>query len=339
MKAVIYNSKNDFRLEDFSKPILNKNEALLKVKAAGICGTDYIIWSGKHPRIKKNIIVGHEVAGEIVDINAEDGWNDFKKGDRASVIPIISCGKCYACKNGFYHVCKNLKVLGIDINGCFAEYLKAPLENIIKLRNNVSYENIAIIEPLAVAVHAIMRSNFKIGDSVIIIGGGPIGILIAMLLRASGASLIVISDINPFRIKRIKELGFNFIDGRENNIIEFVDEFTMGEGFNILFEVAGDCTSSSKLINYVKIKGEIIIVGMFKDKAMFDFWNLNYKEVNIKGVRVYTRSDFIRSKRILESEKIDVRKLITHKIKLESIQDCMSVFEGNNDFLKILVTP
>jgi len=338
LKAAIYEGSNKISIRDVVKPVLSINEVLIQVKYGGICGSDLFVTSGRHPRIKPQTIIGHEFSGEIVKIKSKNKNIDLNVGDRVATKPTISCGHCEACEQGLYHVCRNLRFLGVDFDGGFAEYVKVPIENIIKVSNKVPYEEIALVEPLAVAVHAVRRSNFKVGDEAIILGGGPIGLLIASVLKISGASKIMISEINPFRLKMIENLGFIPINPIKEEIETVVQNLTRGKGADILFEAVGIPTTSKQLVKLTKIHGEIVIVGMFKEPTKVDLQELGFKEQRITGIRVYTKEDFKKAVKLIENKKINVKSFITHKLKLSEVEKGMEMMRNKSDSLKILLS-
>lgn len=339
MKAAVYEGGQRIVIRDVEKPRIFDNQVLIKVKYCGICGADLFIASGNHPRIKTPTIIGHEFAGEIVAINQLKGPKNLQTGDRVAVKPTYSCKECSTCKAGYFHVCKNIGLFGIDQDGGFAEFVKVPIENVIKVSDQVNYEEIAITEPLAVALHSIRRSRFRIGDRVIILGGGPIGLLIGLLLKLAGASLIIISEVNPFRIKIIKEMGLIPVNPLKDDLSSIVKEKTAGDGFDILFEAAGVLATSKQMVEFTKIRGQIVIVGLFEEGADCDFRNLALKEQDIVGVRVYTEDDINKAVKMLETQQINVKPLITNKLKLEELNKGIEMIGNKDDVFKILISP
>jgi (R,R)-butanediol dehydrogenase / meso-butanediol dehydrogenase / diacetyl reductase len=340
MKSIVYKGKEKFALEEMPKPVLEKGEVLIEVKYAGICGSDLFIWLGKHKRIKPNTILGHEFSGKIVEIkeNSHNNSDNLKVGDQVAVRPNFYCGICDNCQRGFFHLCRHFGLYGIDADGGFAEYVKVKKENVLKTFNKVDYDELALVEPLSVALHAIRRSNFKLGDTVNILGGGPIGLLIASLLKVAGATKINIFELNPFRIKKAQEMGFATIDTSGKNMLSS-DIYSNNET-DIVFDTVGLKTVSRQLVKLVRTRGDIIIVGMYKELAEIDLLSMLYKEASIKAILIYEKEDVEKAVRLIDKHQIDLKPIITHKLPFEKIQECMEkIHDQEIDALKILLHP
>ena len=197
MKAAIWSGIDT--VEHVVRPIpkISEGEVLLKVEAVGICGTDMAIFAGKHPRAKAPLIMGHEAGGTIVDI-AGEAPAGVATGSRATFYPLLSCHECSTCRSGNTYVCENLKLIGIDRDGAMAEYVAVPADSVIPIPEHWNRNRAALIEPVAVAVHAVRRSSMKVGDSVFVTGAGIIGIVTAQMAKAAGAVQVIIADLLPF---------------------------------------------------------------------------------------------------------------------------------------------
>ena len=200
MKAAIFDGKSNVIIKEEPIPKLCSGEALIKVKYVGICGSDIAIYTGKNHRAKLPVIPGHELVGEITEIS-DEGKSDFKIGDRITVLPTLACEKCELCMGGKRHLCKSIHFIGIQTDGGYAEYVKVPVNNLYHLPDSLSFEKGVLVEPLAVAIHAVRLANVQIGDKALIIGAGPIGLLVAMIARLSGCLNVIISEVSPSRIK------------------------------------------------------------------------------------------------------------------------------------------
>src|SRR5512142_2221847 len=186
MKAVIYHGGTEVRLGDLPKPEPGPGEVLVRMAFAGVCGSDVTIYTGKHKRVKPPITFGHELSGEIAKVG--ERVEGLSSGDRVVIEPLVPCGHCYACRAGTYNVCRNLRHLGIDVPGMFAEYVLAAADKVYKLPQSVSLKAGALVEPTAVAVHAVRRAGVKLGDRVVVLGGGPIGLLCAQVARVASSA-------------------------------------------------------------------------------------------------------------------------------------------------------
>lgn len=337
MRAILYKGEKNFALENVPMPVLDKGEVLIEVKYAGICGSDLFIWLGKHKRIKFNTILGHEFSGKIVDIKEDGRESNLQVGDQVAVRPNFYCGVCENCQRGLFHLCRNFGLYGIDADGGFAEFVKVKKENVVKTFNKVDYDELALVEPLSVDLHAIRRSNFKVGDSVNVLGGGPIGLLIASILKISGATKINIFEVNPFRIDIAKNMGFSVIDASNKN--EMDSQLNKIEA-DVVFDTVGLKSTSRQLVNLVRCRGDIIIVGMYKEFAEIDLLSMLYKESNIKTILIYEKEDVEKVVRLIDNHQLDLKPIITHKLTFDNIQDSMQkIYDKKIDALKILLHP
>jgi len=336
MKAVVYQGRDKVFIEEVAVPGLAEGDALIRVGYAGICGTDMSIVSGRHPRAKPPLILGHEFSGTVVRIK---GKGKIKEGDRVVVKPLLFCGKCYACKNGFKHVCQNLRLIGVDVDGGFAEYVRVPLETVYKIPDNISLELAALTEPLAVSYHVVRRSDFQIGDTVVIIGGGPIGMLIGLMVKPGGASKVVISEVSEYRLKLAEELGFITINAKKLDPVSEVLRLTSNVGADLVFEVAGVAESAMQMLEMVRIKGEVILVSMHTQPRQVNLLQAHLKEVVLKTSRVYTGLDYEKVIKLLSLGKINVQSLVSHKFNLDDSMKALELMRKADRCMKILLKP
>ncbi len=338
MRAAIYKKPKCFEMKNVNKPELKNEEVLIKIKFSGICGTDYLTWLGKHPRVKTSTILGHEISGIIDDIKSAN-TSYLKIGDPVTIRPNYYCNKCINCQRGLFYLCQNFGLYGIDKNGGFAEFMKVPVKNVIKLSTEIDFDEIAVIEPLAVAVHAVRRSKFKVGDRVGILGGGPIGLLISSVLKTAGASEIYVSEINPFRINKAKEMNFEVINPEKSDLSEKINKYTANNKLDILFDTVGLSNSAQLLVKLVKTHGEVVIVAMYKEMVLFNFLEFLFQEQNITSTILYSKEDFNKAVNLIENKKINIRPIITHHLPLNDIQMGMEMIHNKDDALKILISP
>ena len=336
MKAGLYLSEKNVGIGELNRPVIKENEALIKVSYAGICGTDMMIYSGKHPRAKAPLAMGHEFSGRIQEIN---GDSPFKAGDEIVVEPTINCGHCAACRSGNPHVCDTLGLIGIDWHGGFAEYVAVPLDRLHKVPNGLSSAHAALAEPVAVGVHTVRRSNVKAGDTVAVLGAGPIGLIVGLIAKRAGASNVFISDISPFRLSKAKELGLIPVDARQNDIIHTVKEATGGIGADVVFEAAGTNQTTQQMIDACRTHGQIVVVSVFKQKPLIDLAAMHFRELSLTTTRCYHSSDFETAITMMATGHIDVNPLISHQLPLDEIQKGFELMADSEKSLKILFTP
>jgi (R,R)-butanediol dehydrogenase / meso-butanediol dehydrogenase / diacetyl reductase len=335
MKAGVYNAPGNLKLQEWPEPELNPGELLVKVRYAGICGSDMMIYAGKHPRVVPPRVLGHEIFGTVVETNAP-AESQIKPGNRVAVFPLISCGRCAPCREGNAHVCEKLGLIGIDTDGGFAEYVKARPDQLIPVPPGVEDEQAALIEPLSVAVHVVRTSGFPAGDTALVTGAGPIGNLVAQVLRAVGARQVVVSEANSFRRERASQLGFAVADPVQVRPAEAIQQLT-GETFiDHVFEATGATAAYRDAVQACKVRGHITFIGLPKAPPEVDVLNLVFKEIRTAGARVYTPKDFLVAISLLERSAIDVKNVVTDRLPLKDIEAGIQKMHNPDSSLKIL---
>jgi len=338
MQAGVYLGKETIQVKDWPVPKLATGEVLVRVRYAGICGTDLLIHSGKHPRVVPPRVLGHEIFGTVADAlsPADAAW---KAGMRVAVYPLISCGRCAPCREGNAHVCDKLGLIGIDTDGGIAEYVKAAPEQIVAVPDAVNDEQAALIEPLSVAVHVVRRSGFRPGDTTLVMGGGPIGNLIAQVLRASGARAVILTEVKPRRRALADQLHLTTVNPAEESLRDAVLRFT-GEPFvDRVFEATGAPAAYRDAVAVCKVRGEIVLVGLPKAPPEVDVLNLVFKEIQTTGARVYTLKDYQAAIGLLERGVVDVTPLITDRLALAMVELGFQKMRDADSSLKILFAP
>lgn len=326
MKALVYVGPNKVECQEVANPKPVVGHAKVQMKYCGVCGGDIGIVAGTHPRAKAPLIVGHEFVGIVKEISESN--KNIKVGDRVVAYPLISCGHCLSCRSGNPHVCQTLKLLGIDVDGGMAEFAYIDENVIFKVDDAVSNEVATLIEPLAVIVRAIHQSKFKMLDSTVVMGAGPIGIIMAIALKYSGASKIVISDLDEARLAFCKDLGFRTVNIKDENLKEVVDDMTNGEGVDIVFEASGTESATFQSTDLARIGGTICMIGIHKAPHVYNLPQFSFKEQNMVATRVYTKIEFERAVELSKELQDDLKKLVSHIIPL---REGYKAFENIND--------
>ncbi|HUX14130.1 MAG TPA: alcohol dehydrogenase catalytic domain-containing protein, partial [Spirochaetia bacterium] len=259
MKALVYVDKERLEVREYPIPTPSSSEALIRVRAAGICGTDHSILAGAHPRARGPLVMGHELSGEVAAICGENPAG-LKEGDAVTVEPLISCGRCPACLSGNAHVCNTLKLYGIDRDGAFAQYMVTATSSLRRLTRGVDFALGALVEPLAVAVHSVRVGEVRVGDAVCVIGAGPIGVLVAIVARLSGAARVILCERQAFRIEHSRSLGLEVIDSSAPDFEEQVLARTDGNGADVVFEAAGAPEAVLAAFRLCRTQGTVIQV-------------------------------------------------------------------------------
>ena len=311
MKSIQYLGAYDVKMVEADIPEPAPGWARVKISYAGICGSDFGTYWGVHPRAKAPLIMGHEMAGVLDTPTAE-----IPKGTPVAINPLIKCGKCYPCKNGQSHVCNTLRLYGFDAPGGMAEYVCVPEAAIICLPDSLDLSLGALLEPIAVAVHAVRQAKFVAGGSVIVLGAGPIGLCVALVLRHFGSISVIVAENDDSRLKMAKEMGFETIH-TDNDLRKLVEERTDGNGFDHVFDCAGAPSAAALCFDLVRVQGQIVVVAAYKRPVDgLPFFVGMMKELSIDFVRVYRDEDFPIAIDLVTREPLFAR-LITHILEPE----------------------
>ena len=307
----------------------------IRVSHCGICGTDLHIFHGNMDhRVKLPQIIGHEMSGTIETVGSDvPGWT---KGDRVTVRPLDHCGSCPACNGGHSLICMNLKFIGIDSPGAMQELWTVPAHTLHRLPPNLSFEQAALIEPLSVACHDVRLGELKAGEFVVVLGAGPIGLLIGLVARTAGAN-VLLSDVNPFRVELANSLGLRAIDPREVDLVSFVNEQTGGAGADCVFEVSGAKAATEVMTKLPRTRGRIVIVAIHPQPTPVDLFRFFWRELKLVGARVYEAEDFDRAIELAASETLPLDKVITKTVPIDELADAFREMESGGEVMKILV--
>ncbi len=342
MKVAYLIQKRKIVFEEINQPeIINNDDVLIRIKCVGICGSDvhYFLEGRIGDQIVKNkIILGHEASGEVVEVGKS--VKSLKKGDKVAIEPGISCGKCIYCLKGKPNLCPYVKFLGTPpVDGAFREYMVFPEKNLIKIPDGLGFEEGVLSEPLAIGVYATKLSKIEIGDNVVILGVGPIGLSVLFSVKMAGAGLIVVSDLIDERISFAKEIGADYtVDAKRQDIVEFVKKITDNKGVNISFECAGKNETFKQIIHTSGIGGKCVILGIpSEDSIEFNPHVMRRKELLIINVR---RSSFCTETALymMKNSKILFSKIITHRYPFEKLEEALNlVAEYKDGVIKCVV--
>ena len=310
-------------------------EAQLKVSHCGICGTDLHIYHGAmDARVSMPLVMGHEMSATVERVGA--GVTDFAPGDKVAVMPLAPCGDCPACQAGHSHICHNLDFLGIDTPGAFQSYWTVPAYTLHRLPRNMSLKHGALIEPLAVAVHDVRLADLKAGDQVVVLGGGPIGMLVALVARQAGAHVLV-SEINPYRVELAQSLGLDAVNPTETDLVDLVMQRTGGAGADIVFEVSGSQAGATIMTELLRTRGLAVVVAIFARKPEIDLFRFFWRELRLQGVRVYESQDFAAAIGLAAAGELPLDQLITDIRPLSALQSGFEDMDGGGRVMKILL--
>jgi len=334
LKACLFSGVEQMEVKEVDRPARAENEVTIEVARAGLCGTDLHVYLGDMAhRVTPPRILGHEMVGAIVEAPEE---GDFREGDRVVVEPTVFCGRCAACRRGHTHVCQNLNFMGVDSTGAFANYWNVPQDRLHKVPDTLDDVAGALIEPLAVAVHDVRRAQVEVGDRAVVIGGGPIGLLVAIAARLDGAD-VIISEVNPFRIGVAESCGFDTVNPSETNLVDHVNEWTGGAAADLVFEVSGHPAGAEVMTEIVRVRGTIALVGVHAEPVPVNLQQFFARELHLTGCRVYESIDFERAIRIAEADHVPVDKIVTNVTPMEEIGWGFEQMKNGGDVMKVMI--
>lgn len=311
-----------------------RGQVQIKVAYAGICGTDLHIFHGAmDSRVTLPTTIGHEMSGHIAAIG--DGVEGWTIGDPVTVMPLAWDGTCPACVAGNQHICQNLNFIGIDSPGALQERWNVPADVLVRLPESLRLDHAALVEPVAVAVHDVRRSGLVAGEKVVVIGGGPIGLLIASVARAAGGEVVVV-ELDPKRRKSIEALGFDTIDPRETDQVAFVTDWTDGAGADVVFEVSGAAAAVLGATDLAKVRGRLVVVAIHSEPRPINLHRVFWRELTIIGARVYERPDFEKAVLLLADGAIPADALITSILPITDTATAFATLESGAA-MKILI--
>lgn len=334
MKAVYMEKPWNIEISDVQMPEPKEGEALLRVKSAGICGSDIGAFRGTNGLVSYPRIIGHEIAGEVISI-PENNKNGIKPGDRVIVDPYLYCGHCYPCSIGRTNCCVDLKVLGVHVDGGMAEYFCHPADMLLKVPDDMPWDIIPLAEPLTIALHGIHRLNLKAGEHIAINGAGPIGLLAAMVALHYGAEPIMI-DLVKERLDFAKSLGVRYtINLREEDLVEKVSEYTNGRMAECVMEASGANSAIRATLDIVSHAGRIALTGWPKQETPIPTDMITRKEVDVRGART-SAGEFPEAIELIYHQKVDARRILTKVISIDEAPETIRDIEKNpGNYMKV----
>ena len=349
MKAAVWYGNKDLRITDVPEPVVAKDLVKIKVRWCGICGSDVheykegpmIISKKPHPLTGKSspVILGHEFSGDVVEVGPE--VKRVRVGDRVTINCLIYCGSCVYCRDGEYNMCAKLATVGLAWDGAFAEYLAVPEYTVLKLPDSVTYEMASFAEPVAVAVRAVKRSRLKVGDTAVVVGAGPIGLLVLQAARAAGASQVF--AVEPIQVRRelAKKLGAaEAFDPTKGDMGKEIADRTDNLRAHVAFECVGSQSAFDTAVRVTGRRAMIVMVGMALKPIEVPFFRLWGHEKEMTTCTGYV-DEYPAALAFLADRRIQVEPMITTKIELKDFieKGLMEMIRNPAQYVKILVTP
>ncbi|MCZ7438237.1 alcohol dehydrogenase catalytic domain-containing protein [Micromonospora sp. WMMC241] len=333
-QAALYVGNRTFTVEERPAVPPGPGEVRIAVAYTGICGTDlHVMHGAMDHRVTVPAVIGHEMAGRVAELGA--GVTGWRVGDAVTVMPLAWCGRCPACRAGDQHVCHRLTFIGVDSPGAMQSSWTVPAETLVGLPEGLSLRHGALIEPTAVAVHDVRRSRLAAGEHAVVIGAGPVGLLIACVARSVGAAVVLV-ELDPHRRDVAARLGFTAVDPATTDPADFVDGWTGGAGAAVVFEVSGSAGGVRTATGLLAVRGRLVVVGIHPVPREVDLHRVFWRELEIVGARVYRRDDFTEAVRLLAAGEAPAADLISAVVPLSDVARAFDALERGG-VVKILI--
>jgi len=330
MRQEVMTAPGKIEFHDIPIPELKENDVLIKMMRIGVCGSDIHVYHGKHPYTSYPITQGHEVSGKIERVGSS--VKNLESGDKVTILPQVVCNQCYPCTHGKYHICDELKVMGFQTTGAGSEFFAVDSEKVIKLPDDMTFEQGAMIEPCAVAVHAVSRGGDVTGFNVLIMGAGPIGNLVGQATKVLGAKAVMITDLSDFRLGIAKEVGIDFTINpiRQKLSEEIVIAFGPDKA-DLIIECVGANETIDAAIENARKGSEIIIVGVFGEKPAVDLGFVQDRELKLIGTLMYQGDDYHKAIELVATRKIILEPLMTMHFSFEDYDKAYKYIDDKKD--------
>lgn len=327
--------KIEFR--DIPVPEPGEGQVLIKIMEIGVCGSDIHVYHGEHPFTSYPVTQGHEVSGIIEKLGA--GVDDLKVGQKVTIQPQVVCGECWPCRNGKYNLCESLKVMGFQTTGVASEYFAVDAGKVTPLPEKMSLEEGAMIEPLAVAVHAVRRAGDVCGKDICVLGAGPIGILVAQAAKGLGAGRVMVTDVSDLRLEKARECGADMVvNTRERDFGEAFLEFFGPDKADVIYDCAGNDITMGQAIKYARKGSTIILVAVFAKMANVDLAVLNDHELDLNTSMMYRSEDYEKAIELAGTGKVQLLPLLSKRFPFrEYLAAYKYIDENRESTMKVLI--
>ncbi|MBU3105462.1 zinc-dependent alcohol dehydrogenase [Clostridium gasigenes] len=318
-------------------PKLKENQVLVKIMKIGICGSDIHVYNGEHPFTSYPVTQGHEVSGEISEIGV--GVTDLKIGQKITIQPQVVCGECYPCRHGKYNLCEDLKVMGFQTTGVASHYFAVNAAKVTPLPDNMNFDDGAMIEPLAVAVHAVKKAGDVSGLKIVVLGAGPIGNLVAQTAKGMGAKSVMVTDVSDLRLEKSKECGVEHcINTKKIDLGEAIINAFGPDKADIIYDCAGNNITMGQAIKYARKGSTIILVAVFAGMATVDLAVANDHELDIKSTMMYRNEDYIDAIDLVNKEKVQLMPLVSKHFAFEDYLEAYKFIDANRETtMKVII--
>jgi (R,R)-butanediol dehydrogenase / meso-butanediol dehydrogenase / diacetyl reductase len=334
MRRALYTGDRTVTVEDSTCVPPGAGQVRIEVAYTGICGTDlHILHGAMDNRVSTPAVIGHEMSGRVAELGpGVEGW---AVGDPVTVMPLDWCGDCPACRAGHSHICHNLNFVGIDSAGSMQASWTVPARLLVRLPDGLPLAYAALVEPTAVAVHDVRRGQVRAGEKVVVVGGGPVGLLVASVAGSAGADVLVL-ELDERRREVASRIGLNTMDPTTQDVAKHVEEWTAGAGADVAFEVSGSASGVATATDVLAVRGRLVMVAIHSVPREVNLFRLFWRELTVLGARVYEREDFERAAELVATGEVPAAELISWIVPLDDVALAFAALEGGGE-VKVLI--
>jgi L-iditol 2-dehydrogenase len=339
MRQAVMTRPGSIEIRDIPRPAPGEGEVLLRVKRIGVCGSDIHVWHGLHPYTAYPVVQGHEVSALIEELGPGVDSSKLKVGMPVTFMPQITCGKCYSCRSGAYHICDSLRVMGFQAPGAAQDYFPVAADKIVPLPSGLSEESGAMIEPLSVAVHALRRGGGASAKKVVVVGAGPIGNLVAQVAKAQGAREVLVMDKSAYRLSLALECGVDHAVNASSELLAAAIEKRFGaDKADLILECVGAEPTMTQAVTAARKGTTIVVVGVFGVKPLVDLGLVQDRELSLVGTLMYKAEDYADAVKLAASGKMALDRLVTDRYKFEDYAEAYRYIEKAGDkAMKVMI--
>jgi L-iditol 2-dehydrogenase len=337
MLQAVMTQPGKIEFQQIQKPDLRPDEVLLQVKRIGVCGSDIHVFHGLHPYTSYPVVQGHEIGAVIAEIGA--GVTGFALGDKVVFMPQVTCGECYPCRHGMYHICDQLKVMGFQTGGAAQEYFAIKAEMVLKLPEQMSLDEAAMIEPVSVAVHALSRAGSVAGRNVVVLGAGTIGNLVAQVARASGARGVMITDVSEYKLAQARACGIeHVVNSLQQDLGQAILNAFGPDKADLILECVGVQDTITQAVVNARKGSTIVVVGVFGKKPQVDLGLVQDRELSLVGTLMYQKVDYLRAIELVAAGKLCLGQMVTHRFNFQDyLQAYQAIEHSGGNYMKVMI--
>lgn len=337
MKQAVMTNPGRISFRDVERPHPAADEVILQIKRIGVCGSDIHVFHGLHPYTSYPVVQGHEIGAVI----AETGINvtGFQPGDKVVFMPQVTCGECYPCRHGMYHICDHLKVMGFQTNGAAQEFFAIRADMVLELPELMTIDQAALIEPISVAVHALSRAGNIEGKNVVVLGAGTIGNLVGQVAQASGAAKVLITDVSEYKIAKAREVGLlNAVNTQQTDLGQAILSTFGPDTADIILECVGVQETMTQAVENARKGSTIVVVGVFGKKPLVDLGLVQDRELSLVGTLMYQKKDYVRAIELVASGKLCLDEMVTHRFAFNDYLKAYEAIEASGgNYMKVMI--